>query len=357
LEALLLFEQKGGGTMAVTIKDVAKLANVAPSTVSRVIANNPRISEKTKQKVREAMDELGYHPNFIARSLANQSTRVLGLVLPGSASTFSQNPFFPTVLRGLSEGAHEKQYALQMTTGQSEEEIYEGVVQMVQGGRVDGIILLYSKVEDKVMNYLKERNFPFVVVGKPYKFCEEITHVDNDNFRAAREVTDYLLELGHECIGFIGGDLNLVVTVERLLGYEKALRDAGLDLKNEYIIHEEFLREGGREAINELMQLTHPPTALVVADDLMALGVLNTLDEMNISVPADISIISFNNVLLAEMSRPPLTSVDINIFNLGNEAAKSLIQKVENPQDPIKRIIIPHEIVKRASCSKRQRNA
>ncbi|MFP3361400.1 LacI family transcriptional regulator, partial [Planococcus sp. SIMBA_143] len=80
----------------------------------------------------------------------------------------------------------------------------------VQGGRVDGIILLYSKVEDKVMNYLKDRDFPFVVVGKPYKYCEEITHVDNDNFRATKEVTDYLLELGHECIGFIGGDLNLV---------------------------------------------------------------------------------------------------------------------------------------------------
>ncbi|MCA0148990.1 LacI family DNA-binding transcriptional regulator [Rossellomorea vietnamensis] len=340
--------------MAVTIKDVAKLANVAPSTVSRVIANNPRISEKTKQKVREAMEQLGYHPNFIARSLANQSTQVIGLVLPGSASAFSQNPFFPTVLRGLSEGAQEKQYALQMSTGQSEEEIYEGVVQMVQGGRVDGIILLYSKVEDKVMNYLKNRDFPFVVVGKPYKYCEEITHVDNDNYRATKEVTDYLLGLKHECIGFIGGDLNLVVTVERLLGYEKSLRDAGIEMKDEYIIHEEFLREGGREAIKELMQLEAPPTALVVADDLMALGVLNTLDEMGIRVPEDISIVSFNNVLLAEMSRPPLTSVDINIYNLGNEAAKSLIQKIENPKEPIKRIIVPHHLVTRCTCGERK---
>ncbi|WP_442599144.1 LacI family DNA-binding transcriptional regulator [Neobacillus sp. D3-1R] len=336
--------------MAVTIKDVAKLANVAPSTVSRVIANSSRISEKTKEKVREAMDQLGYHPNFIARSLASQSTQAIGLVMPSSTDKVFQNPFFPTVLRGISEAANERQYALYMTTGKSEDDIYDGVVQMVQGGRVDGVVLLYSKVEDKILSYLQQRNFPFVVIGKPFKQVEEITHVDNDNFRATKEVTEYLINLGHDAIAFIGGDLNLVVTVERLLGYEKALRDAFISLVPEYIIHEEFLREGGQEAVRELMSLEKPPTALVVVDELMALGVLNTLDEMGIKVPEDISIISFNNVMLSEMSRPPLTSVDIGIFDLGFEAAKSLIQKIENPKEPIKRIIIPHTIVKRQSC-------
>ncbi|CAG9609211.1 LacI family DNA-binding transcriptional regulator [Pseudoneobacillus rhizosphaerae] len=336
--------------MAITIKDVARLANVAPSTVSRVIANSPRISEKTKEKVREAMEELGYHPNFIARSLASQSTQAIGLVMPSSTDKVFQNPFFPTVLRGISEGANEKQYALHMTTGKTEDEIFDGVVQMVQGGRVDGVVLLYSKVEDKVLTYLQKREFPFVVIGKPFKHVEEITHVDNDNFRATKEVTEYLINLGHEAIAFIGGDLNLVVTVERLLGYEKALRDFNLPLKQEYIIHEEFLREGGQGAVKELLSLEQPPTALVVADDLMALGVLNTLDEMGVSVPDDISIVSFNNVMLSEMSRPPLTSVDIGIFDLGFEAAKSLIQKVENPKEPVKRIIIQHQLIKRLSC-------
>lgn len=337
--------------MAVTIKDVAKLAKVAPSTVSRVIANNPRISEKTKKKVREAMDELGYHPNFIARSLASQSTQAIGLVMPSSTDVVFQNPFFPTVLRGLSEGAHEKHYALYMTTGKTDNEILDGVTQMVQGGRVDGVVLLYSKIEDKVLMYLQERGIPFVVIGKPFKHMEEITHVDNDNFRATKGVTEYLIQLGHDHIAFVGGNLNLVVTVERLLGYEKALREAGISLNDEYIVHEEFLREGGQEAVRELLSLKVPPTALVVADDLMALGVLNTLDELGIKVPEDISIISFNNVLVSEMSRPPLTSVDINIFDLGFEAARSLIQKIENPKEPIKRIIIPHQIVKRFSCS------
>ncbi|WP_423409672.1 LacI family DNA-binding transcriptional regulator [Heyndrickxia sp. MSNUG] len=336
--------------MAVTIKDVAKVANVAPSTVSRVIANSPRISEKTKERVREVMDQLGYHPNFIARSLASQSTRAIGLVMPSSTDVVFQNPFFPTVLSGLSEGAHSKQYALHMTTGKTEDEIFDGVVAMVQGGRVDGVVLLYSKVEDRVIAYLRERDFPFVVIGKPFKDDENISYVDNDNFKAGKEVTEHLIQLGHDRIGFIGGNLDLVVTVERLLGYEKALRNSGISLIDEYIVNDEFLRESGQDAVKVLLSLEKPPTAMVVADDLMALGVLNKLDELGISVPDDISIVSFNNVLIAEMARPPLTSVDINIFDLGYQATKSLIQKIENPGEPIKRIIVPFKIVPRFSC-------
>jgi DNA-binding LacI/PurR family transcriptional regulator len=351
-----IFWLEGGELMAVTIKDVAKVANVAPSTVSRVIANSPRISEKTKERVREVMDQLGYHPNFIARSLASQSTRAIGLVMPSSTDVVFQNPFFPTVLSGLSEGAHSKQYALHMTTGKTEDEIFDGVVAMVQGGRVDGVVLLYSKVEDRVIAYLRERNFPFVVIGKPFKDDESISYVDNDNFKAGKEVTEHLIQLGHDRIGFIGGNLDLVVTVERLLGYEKALRNSGISLVDEYIVNDEFLRESGQDAVKVLLSLEKPPTAMVVADDLMALGVLNKLDELGITVPDDISIVSFNNVLIAEMARPPLTSVDINIFDLGYQATKSLIQKIENPGEPIKRIIVPFKIVPRFSCSQPKDN-
>ncbi|MFF2449514.1 LacI family DNA-binding transcriptional regulator [Neobacillus sp. NPDC058068] len=337
--------------MNVTIKDVASLANVAPSTVSRVIADSPRISEATKQKVKQAMEQLGYHPNLNARNLASQSTQAIGLVMPSSKDVGFQNPFFPTVLQGISEGAQEKNYALHMTTGKSEEEILHAVVQMVQGKRVDGIVLLSSKVEDQVISYLMDRSFPFVLIGKPYKNIEEITHVDNDNIRAMKEATAYLIGLGHKQIGFIGGSLELIVTSDRQDGYKKALAEAGIEARSEYIIHQKFLREGGQQAVRELMQLEHPPTALVVADDFMALGVLNTLDELGIRVPDDISIVGFNNVLLAEMAKPPLTSVDINIFELGFQASKNLIQKIENNNEPTKRLIISHRLVERLSCS------
>ncbi|MRX73492.1 LacI family DNA-binding transcriptional regulator [Bacillus lacus] len=335
-----------------TIKDVAKLAKVAPSTVSRVIANNPRISDKTKERVRKAMDELGYHPNFIARSLANQSTQAIGVVIHSSTDKAFQNPFFPEVIRGISKGAHQKHYALHMSTGETEEEIYEGVVQMVEGKRVDGIIVLYSKVDDKLTSYLKDKNFPFVIVGKPFKDMERITHVDNDNYRAAKEVTEHLISLGHKEIAFVGGNLNFVVTIDRLLGYEKAIRNAGLEYRDDYIVHEEFLEEGGQEAVKELFSLKLPPTALVVADDLMALGVLNKLSAMKIQVPSDVSIVSFNNFLLSEIAFPPLTTVDINIYMLGCEAARHIIQQIEEPSEPVKRVIVPYELVIRQSAKK-----
>lgn len=339
--------------MSVTIKDVANLAKVAPSTVSRVIANSSRISEKTKQRVRAAMEELGYHPNIIARNLANKTTEAIGIVMPSSAGNVFQNPFFPEVLRGISTGAHEKKRAIYMSTGEAESEILREVMQMVQGRRVDGLILLYSKIDDPVLAYLKEQNIPFVVVGKPFKDSEYITYVDNDNFKTGKEATEYLIELGHNRIAFIGGSLDLVVTIDRLTGYDKAIQGAGIAYRSEYVIHEEFLQEGGKEAVCELLSLEERPTALVVADDLMALGVLNTLDAIGISVPEDMSIISFNNVLIAEMARPALTSIDINIFELGYQAVRSLTKKIEASSQPIESIRIPHSIVTRQSCKKR----
>lgn len=336
--------------MNVTIKDVAKRANVAPSTVSRVIADSPRISEKTKRKVREAMKELGYHPNFIARSLASQTSQVIGIVMPSSADQALQHPFFPEVIRGISKAAHEKKYALQMSTGEKEDEIYEEVIEMLQGRRVDGVILLYSRVNDKLMKYLQQNNFPFVVIGKPHQRAEQITHVDNDNYGIGKEATQYLIGLGHERIAFVGGNETYLVTADRLLGYKEALQEAGLVYRKDYIIYEEFLQKANQEGMRKLLSLDEPPTALVVVDDLMALDVLKLLDEMNLRVPDDISLVSFNNTLLAEMSRPPLTSVDIHIFQLGYEAAKNLIEKIAKPNEPVKRIIIPHKLVKRFSC-------
>ncbi|WP_033829552.1 LacI family DNA-binding transcriptional regulator [Bacillus andreraoultii] len=337
--------------MTVTIKDVAKAANVAPSTVSRVIANSPRISEETKKRVKKVMDDLGYHPNLNARSLVSQSSQTIGIVLPSAGNIVFQNPFFSEVLRSISEGVHHRHYALQLTTGNTENEIYEDVIRMVQGRRVDGLILLYSKVDDQVSAYLEKIGFPFVLVGKPYRNINTITHVDNDNILAAKDATEYLLKLGHRDIGFIGGSKNLMVTNDRLEGYKQALKEMNLSIREEYIVHGEFLLEDGQEAVKNLLALKTPPSALLVVDDLMSVGVLRAIYDMKLNVPDDLSIISFNNALFAELSTPPLTSVDINIFALGMESVKSLIDKIENPNEPIKRIIIPHQIIERHSCN------
>ncbi|MGP4073886.1 LacI family DNA-binding transcriptional regulator [Piscibacillus sp. B03] len=336
--------------MTPTIKDVAKLANVSPSTVSRVIANNPKISLRTKEVVREAMSELGYHPNYTARSLVSRNTQTIGLVMPSSGDKVFQNPFFPEVIRGISTKSHDKNYGIYMTTGNSEDEIMQGVYDIVQGRRVDGLILLASKVNDPMLDYLLEKDFPFTLIGKPDGDESNITFVDNDNVKAAYEATMHLIHLGHKRIAFVGGGMELVVTVDRMNGYIEALKDAGIKRKDEYIVHHEFLREGGRDAVHELMSLDEPPTGLVVTDDIMAFGIVNTLEQIGKKVKEDISVVSFNNVIFSELANPSLTSVDINIFKLGHEAAQCLFDHIEQPNLLPRRITIPHQLVVRNSC-------
>ncbi|WP_277674066.1 LacI family DNA-binding transcriptional regulator [Piscibacillus halophilus] len=336
--------------MTPTIKDVAKLANVSPSTVSRVIANNPKISLRTKEVVHEAMSELGYHPNYTARSLVSRNTQTIGLVMPSSGDKVFQNPFFPEVIRGISTKSHDKNYGIYMTTGNSEDEIMQGVYDIVQGRRVDGLILLASKVNDPMLGYLLEKDFPFTLIGKPDGDESNITFVDNDNVKAAYEATMHLIHLGHKRIAFVGGGMELVVTVDRMNGYIEALKDAGIKRKDEYIVHHEFLREGGRDAVHELMSLDEPPTGLVVTDDIMAFGIVNTLEQIGKKVKEDISVVSFNNVIFSELANPSLTSVDINIFKLGHEAAQCLFDHIEQPNLLPRRITIPHQLVVRNSC-------
>lgn len=340
--------------MTITIKDVAKKANVAPSTVSRVISNSPRISERTKRKVRKVMDELNYHPNLNARSLANRSTKSIGLVLPPALDTSFHNPFFAEVIRGVTAYSNQKEYSLYFITGNNEKEVEQTVIKTVRGRRVDGIILLYSKENDTIIDYLNENKFPFVLVGKPYHSIEDITYIDNDNYTASREVTDYLIDHGHQKIAFIGGDRNLLVTKNRLRGFQDTMLLNGFTVSDEEIIFTSFTRDGGRNAVNQLLELEELPSAIVVTDDVLALGIISVLQEHTISVPSDISIVSFNNAIFAELANPPLTSVDINIYQLGYEASKNIISKIEEPDEIEKSIIVPHKLIVRGTSVKKE---
>lgn len=335
----------------ITIKDVAKEANVAPSTVSRVIADSPRISEKTKKKVREVMDRLGYYPNLQARSLAAKSTQTIGVVFPNTGNNSFQNPFFPIVLQGISTVAHSKKYGMYLSTGATEDEILEEVISMVQGKRVDGIVLLSSRVNDKTMQYLEDSDFPFSVVGRPSMNESQITYVDNDNIFITKQATKYLIDLGHHNIAFVGGDKNFVVTLDRLNGYKQALSEANIPFNEEYVVHGIKSTDVGREVINSLITLNNPPTALVTLDDSMAYTLISHLEDLNVKVPEDVSIVSFNNYMLSEHLKPPLTTVDISIYQLGYEATNCLLEKLENPNVLPKRITIPTRLIIRNSCA------
>lgn len=336
--------------MAITIKDVAKHADVSPATVSRVIADHPKISPKTKRRVRKVMEELGYYPNFQARNLVAQKSKAIGVIMENSTTLAFQNPFFPEVLRGISVSAHQSQYGLYLSTSATETEIYEEVVAMTQGKRVDGIILLYSKTGDKVMDYLLANDVPFSVVGRPYTQPEAISFVDNDNIEISKQVVHHLIALGHRNISFVGGASDFIVSADRLNGYKQGLKQAGIPFIADYVVTQEMMEGREKEAIQQLMEQENPPTAIVTHDDLVAYEVISYLEDLDIAVPSDVSIIGFNNHTLSSHLKPPLSTVDISIFDLGVEAANLVLEKIKDDKAAPRNIIVPATLIERGSC-------
>lgn len=337
--------------MSVTIKDVARKAGVSPSTVSRVISKHPRISKETAQRVMQVMNELGYHPNIMAKSLVSKTTNTLGIILPRPVDELFQNYFFHEVIRGILSQANRSGYDLLMASGSNEKEEMDTVMRLVRGRRVDGIILLSSKTHDPLIAFLEESDIPFVIIGRSAEFPDAYT-VDNDNVQAAYDAAQHLINQGHKSIGFVSGPPDLTVSQDRMEGYRKAMAEAGLPVRNDWIVETEFLQESGYRAMSMLMSLPERPTALIAIDDVVAFGVLHGLSELGYRVPDDISLVSFNNISLSELSSPPLTSIDIGTYQIGYLTSKTLIQLVQGETVHQRRILVPHRLIVRESSVK-----
>ena len=282
--------------MAVTIRDVAKEAGVAPSTVSRVIANSPKISDETKEKVEAIIKKLDYHPNAIARSLAKSSTSTIGIVLPREAKDLFNNPFFVQAMTGINIYAQKRGYYIMYSFSSTEEEEAELVNKFISTNMVDGVILLIARSKDKCISLLKEKDFPFSVVGRPDEPAG-VLWVDNDNFQAMYNVTNRLLFKGNSQVAFIGGTKEWTVSMDRLNGYIQAHRSNGIEIDDKMIIEiDDFSEEYGYNAMMELLKVKKPE-AVVTTDDLLAFGALKALKEQNIH---DVAILGFNNTPLAE---------------------------------------------------------
>ncbi|MGT2799540.1 LacI family DNA-binding transcriptional regulator [Streptococcus marmotae] len=324
--------------MRATIKDVAKLAGVSPSTVTRVIQNSSAISQKTKESVRKAMAELNYHPNLNARSLVSSYTQVIGLVLPDDSDIFYQNPFFPTALRGISQVAADHNYAIQISTGKDEKQRLEAISQMVYGRRVDGLIFLYSKPDDPLVQLAIQHNFPFLILGKaasPF-----ISLVDNDNIQAAFEATSYFIQKGYKNLAFVAGNKELVVSQDRYKGYKKALKAYNIPLDDSKVKFSSgfLLEDSSYKIMKKLMKQN--PDAIVTTDTMVAEGILHYLNEINVQLP----IISFDSV------KPKLAIdayVDVHAIQLGRVACDTLLQIINDSKEEKQicyRRVIPHTI-------------
>ena len=328
--------------MPVTIKDVAKAAGVSPSTVSRVIQNKSTISEETKKRVRKTMKELNYHPNLNARSLVSSYTQVIGLVLPDDSDAFYQNPFFPSVLRGIAQVASENHYAIQIATGKDEKERLNAISQMVYGKRVDGLIFLYAQENDPLVKLVSEEQFPFLILGK--SLSPFIPLVDNDNIQAGFDATEYFIKKGCNRIAFIGGAKKLYVTQDRLTGYEQALQEHKLPLDSQRTFFaDEFLEERGYKFSKCLFKHDPQTDAIITTDSLLAEGVCNYLNEHNLNIP----VLSFDSV------NPRLNLaayVDINSLSLGRTSFETILQIISDTKENRQicyRQVIAHKIVEK----------
>lgn len=336
--------------MAVTIKDVAALAGVSPSTVSRTCKDNPSISKETKEKVRKAMKQLGYEPNFQASNLASQNSKTIGIILPPSARETFENPFYLEAIRGISQFCNGRQYISTVVTGQNSEELLGAIRTMVRSGQVDGFIMLYSKEDDAIIEYLNEEGLLYVLIGKAQQFANLTVYIDNDNVLAGKEATDYLYNLGHRKIAYLGSESIKLFSADRKTGYQLSMLQNDLLVNSSYIIEVEEVYLDECEPLLALLKSEDRPTAIVVSDDILAVSLERVCIQCGLSIPEDLSIISFNDSLFARLTHPPLTSIDVNSCQLGIEAASQLINHVENPNLVATKIIVPHSLVERESC-------
>ena len=334
--------------MAVTIRDVAALVGVSPSTVSRTCKNHPSISRETKEKVRQAMAQLGYEPNVPSGN--GQASQLIGIILPSSSRDVYENAFYLEAIRGISQFCNGREYVSTVVTGQDDEELLRAVRTLAKEDHAGGFIVLYSREHDPVIDYLYSEGLLYVLIGKAKQYANQTIYIDNDNLLAGQEATEYLYGLGHRKIAYVGSEYTMLFSAERKTGYQMALSRHGLPLIADYCVEVGQISLDENEPFLTLVNLDDPPTAAVVSDDILAVALKRVCVQQGLSVPEDLSIVSFNNSLFARISSPQLTSVDINSFQLGIEAASQLINHIENPNLLATKIIIPHSLIIRGSC-------
>lgn len=334
--------------MKVTIKHVAKLAQVHSSTVSRVFSGKAKISPATRERVLAAAAELNFHPNAIARSLTTRRAHVLGMVIPYTREEFFLDPFFPQVLRGLSDVACRQGFRLLLAGVEDPAREPEAVLQLIRSQQVDGIIVQASRVGVDTTDVLLAEHHPFVLLGRPVEDADEISWVEVDARQATLEAVRHLIGLGHRRVAFIGGHPNMVVTLDRLEGYRQALGEAGLAYDERLVGYGDFGLEGGAEAARRFLSMNGSrPTAICAANDLMAVGAMQALAERDLRIPVDCSVVGSNDSPIAALSCPCLTSSCAPYHELARQAAQALIAQLEGSlAAPVKRLLACQLVVR-----------
>ncbi len=311
-----------------TILDVAKAAGVSKSTVSRVIADNGQgVSETTKQRVLKAIQELGYAPNAIARSMRTTRTNTVMLAIPDIT-----NPYWPEVARGVQDVMDEEGYAVVFANSDWDEQRERAYLDMARRNRFDGILINPVQISSQE---LQGYDIPTVVLGTRGAYGT-FDRVGADSYSGIYMATEHLISLGHRRIGLVLGHRQSNARDTRLAGYQDALAAAGIPVQEDLILKVPFMRQGGKQAFQSFMQLSEPPTAMVCANDIIALGALQAAHEAGIKVPDEISITGLDDIDAAASTTPSLTTVSKPKYDIGRQAAIFLLERIrgEGPEAP-----------------------
>lgn len=309
-----------------TIKDVAKLAGVSTTTVSHVINNTRFVSEETSKAVWQAVEALNYSPSAVARSLKVNTTKSIGMMI-----TTSEAPYFAEIVLAVEEYCYQKGYSLFLCNTQNDPEKIQNHLDMLVKKRVDGILVMCSEYTENSFNLFKSVNVPMVVMDwgpNDDKSDRIIDHGLDGGYMATR----YLIDNGHRDIAIIAGDLFKTISKSRFDGYVKAMTEAGLLIRDEWITENDFEPEAGYESMNHILKQEKLPTAVVCSCDTVALGAISAITEKGLSVPQDISVIGYDNIHNSRFYAPPLTTIHQSKARVGRMALDILLERIESPE-------------------------
>jgi LacI family transcriptional regulator len=311
-----------------TIKDIARVAGVSVTTVSRALNGYSDVNENTRQKIIEIAKQLNYSPNTLARSLVMNKSKTIGLLVSGLKRESSKDHFMFEVLAGVNQYVGETDYDMILFSTNSTKQREKTYTQLCRERRVDGAILQGIRIDDPYLQEVVESDIPCVLIDIPIE-SETVGYVTTDNVLGAKKAVQHLIDIGHKNIAMVNGYEFAFVSQKRLEGYRQALLEANLPFCTHWVVDGKFEEEIAEEKALKLLKQYPEITAFFCASDLMALGVINAVKKLDKSVPEDIAVIGYDDIFLASYSTPALSTVAQNIFAMGYEAAKLLIEMLE----------------------------
>jgi DNA-binding LacI/PurR family transcriptional regulator len=336
------------GSGAVTLEQVASVARVSRATVSRVVNGDQRVGETARLAVEAAVRELGYVPNRAARSLVTRRSDSVAVVIPEPSAQVFGDPFFPRVLRGISDALalESMQLVLLMPQARADEDRVE---RYLAAGHSDGVLLISLHGSDPLPAAMRRLRIPVVVGGRPPG--SGIPYVDVDNQGGASAAVQHLLELGRQRVATIAGPQDMAPGADRLAGFHERLALAGRSAGRELVEIADFTLEGGRAAMERLLRRAPALDALFVASDLMAVGAIAALRAAGRTIPDDVAVVGFDDSPLTTTTEPPLSSVRQPTEEMGREMTRLLMQEIRYPGAPPRRVILDTQLVVRESSA------